>query len=357
MTEEHLDRLVREADPARLDVIGHLSGVKQTLLEEIMSDSTLDRFVEPPQRQPRAGRRVRRFASVAAAVAVLASVLSGSVLLREPEEVGEADPAPTAGAPVVYSPVAMRAAEKNPRLLINRPGWKAATVYGFTQEQGTIVFRRGDRELEMNWYPAGNYADRYADRLNVSPPKAVQVDGWPGHLFEYSAGDFAVMLRPRDGVFVEMRTGGDWSRKEFDRVLANVVRTDARTWLGALPAEIVTPERVRARAAEVLADVPLPPAFDVAALADVGVNDPYQFGVAVTSRVGCAWIAQWQRAKASGDDAAVRRAGDALRSSHGWRVLHQMNDRGDWPEVFWENADRVVAGAVPAGYREALGCA
>ncbi|MET8121518.1 hypothetical protein [Micromonospora sp. NPDC005189] len=357
MTEEQLDRLVREADPARLDVMGNLGGVKQTLLEEIMAESTLRRFVERPQQRSWAGRQARRFAGAATAAAVLASVLSVSVLVREPEEFGEAAaPAVSASAPVVYSPVAMRAAEKNPRLLINQPGWKATTVYGFAQESGTIAFRRGERELEMNWYPADTYAVRYADRLSISRPETVEVDGWPGDLFRYSARDFAVILRPRDGVFVEMRTGDNWSRKEFDRVLAAVVRVDARTWLGALPPEIVVPDRVQARAAEVLADVPLPPGFDVAALGDVGINDSYQFGAAVTSRVGCAWIAEWQRARASGDDAAVRRAADAMRSSHGWRVLHQMNEPGDWPEVFWEYADKIAAGTVPAGYRQGLGC-
>ncbi|MFF5056280.1 hypothetical protein ACFY1S_24170 [Micromonospora sp. NPDC000663] len=353
MTEEHLDRLVRDADPARLDVIEGLGGVRQTLLEEIMSESTLQRFVEPPQRKR---RPVRRFAGLATAAAVLAGVLSASVLLRDPEGGGEAAPAATTGAPVVYSPVAMRAAENNPRLLINEPGWKATTVYGFAQDSGTIAFRRGDRELEMNWYPADGYADRYADRLGISRPETVQVDGWPGDLFRYSARDFAVILRPRDGVFVEMRSGDNWSRKEFDRVLANVVRVDARTWLGALPPEIVVPDRVQARAAEVLADVPVPPGFDVAELADVGVNDSYQFGAAVTSRVGCGWIAEWERARGSGDEAAVRRAADALRSSHGWRVLHEMNESGDWPEVFWEYADEVAAGSVPDGYRQGLGC-
>ncbi|MEV7328193.1 hypothetical protein [Micromonospora sp. NPDC093244] len=356
MTEEQLDRLVRDVDPARLDVVEGLGGAKQALLEEIMSESTLHRFAESKPPRPGARRGVRRFAGVATAAAVLAGVFSVSTLVRGPEEVGEAAPELSVGAPVVYSPVAMRAAEKNPRLLINQPGWKATTVYGFAEESGTIAFRRGERELEMTWYPADVYAVRYDNQLGVSRPEPVKVDGWQGDLFRYSARDFAVLLVPRDGVVVEMRTGDNWSRREFDRVLAAVVRVDVRTWLGALPPEIVVPDRVQARAAEVLADVPLPPGFDVAGLGDVGVNDPYQFGAAVTSRVGCAWIVEWQRARAGGDDAAVRRAVDALRSSHRWRVLHQMNEDGDWPEVFWEYADEVAAGTVPSGYRQGLGC-
>ena len=98
----------------------------------------------------------------------------------------------------------------------------------------------------MNWYPADQYDNYYTDRLEVSTPEPVKVDGWPGDLFRYSADDFAVMLRPRDGVFVELRAQGDWTRDAFDRVLADVVRVDVRTWLAALPAKIVTPERVDA---------------------------------------------------------------------------------------------------------------
>ncbi len=105
-----------------------------------------------------------------------------------------------------------------------------------------------------------------------------------------------------------------------------------------------------------LADVPLPPGFDTVALNDIGTNDPYQFGARVTSRVGCGWIAERLRAKNAGDTAALQRAADALRGSHEWKVLHQMDEQGDWPEVFWETADQVAAGNPPAGYRLALGC-
>ncbi|WP_444951814.1 hypothetical protein [Micromonospora ureilytica] len=348
--EEQFDRLVRDADPGRLGVLGELGGVKQDLLEEILSESKLDRVVEVPRRR----LRVRGFAGVVAAAAVLVSVVPVSIVVRGQSEDRRVSPIATVDPGVVFSAVAVAAAERNPRLLIDRSGWKVADLSGFTEEQGMIRFRRGGRELEMNWYPASGYAGRYADRLQVNRPKSVRVDGWPGDLFEYSGSDFAVLTRPREDVFVEMRTSGNWSRKEFARVLADIVRVDARTWLAALPAEMVMP--VGERAAKVLADVPLPPGFDVAALEDIGVSDSYQFGVGVTSRVGCGWIAEWQRARASGDEAGVRRAADALRGSHGWRVLRDLDRAGDWAEVFWAYADEVAAGSVRAGYVQALGC-
>ncbi|SBT37400.1 hypothetical protein [Micromonospora auratinigra] len=362
MTEEHLDRLVRDADPYRPDVIGCLDGAKQSLLEEIMSQPTLERVAEPSPSAPRARRgRVRRLAGVLTAAAVLTGVFAVSTVLRQQPDEHRAAPPGTAavagdGTAVVYSPVALKAAEQNPRLLIDQPGWQVISVWGFTEQQGKIVFRNGGRELAMDWYPGNQYGGYHADRLDVSAPQAVKVDGWPADLFRYGADEFAVMLRPRDGSFVELRSSRGWSRKDFDALLGHVVRVDVRTWLAALPPEIVTPERVQARAAKVLDGVPLPPRFDAAALNDLGTNDAYQFGAQVISRVGCGWIAEWLRADKAGDTAARQRAADALRGSRQWRVLHDMQAQGDYPKAFWQLADEVAAGKPPAGYAEALGC-
>ncbi|MEV0155115.1 hypothetical protein AB0H57_15415 [Micromonospora sp. NPDC050686] len=358
MTDEQLDRMVRDADPYPPDAVRHLDGAAQHLLEEIMSTPTLAPVTEPPERPRRARRSVLSgLAAAGVAAVLLTGFLAVSALRPEPPAGRQASPVTTSDGPRTagYSAMVLKAAEQNPRLLIDQPGWKATTVYGFAEKQGTIGFTNGDRHVEMNWYPADSYHGYQQDRLGVSRPEAVKVDGQPGDLFRYSGNDFAVMLRPRDGSFVELRANG-MRRAEFDRMLAAVVRVDARTWLAALPAEIVTPERIEERAATVLADVPLPPGFDTAALTELGVNDAYQFGAQVTARVGCGWIAEWLRAKKAGDDAALKRATDALRSSHHWKVLHQMNEAGDYPEVFWETADEVADGDVPPGYKGALGC-
>jgi hypothetical protein len=361
MTDDHLDRMIRDADPYRPDVVGHLDGAAQSLLEDILIVPTRDRVGEPPGQHLRARRgMISGLAGAGVAAAVLAGAVAVSITKPDPQGGRPGSPvAPSsfeASRTTSYSAMVLKAAEENPRLLIDQPGWNATTVYGFAAKEGTIAFSNGGRQMEMNWYPAGQYDGYYKDRLEVSEPEPVKVDGWPGDLFRYSASDFAVMLRPRDGSFVELRTGGRWTRSQFDQVLGDVVRVDARTWLAALPAEIVTPGRVDEQAARVLADVPLPPGFDIATLDDLGTNDPYQFGAEVTSRVGCGWIAEWLRAEKAGDDAALHRAGDALRSSHNWKVLHQMNGEGDWTEVFWEIADKVAAGNPPAGYAQSLRC-
>ncbi len=362
MTDEHLDRLIRDADPFRPDVIGHLDGVSRRLLEDIVSVPTLHRVAEPPGKRPQ-GRRglLTGIASAGVAAAILAGFLVVSTLDADKAPPRQATPttSPSSTVPAgKYSLVALQAAEKNPRLLINQPGWKATTVYGFVSDAGTVAFTKGSRDLEINWYPESQYDDYYQDRLHVSKPERVKVDERPGELFRYSESDFAVMLRPHDGFFVELRTGvgGDWTRGEFDRVLATVIHADVNTWLAALPAEIVTPERVKDRATTILADVPLPPGFSTSALQDVGTNDSYQFGAEVVSRVTCGWIAEWRRAKKSGDSGALTRANDAFRSSHHWKILKDMNSKGDYPEVIWETADKIVVEGPRGDYKEALGC-
>lgn len=215
MTDPHLDRVVRDADPYRPDAIGRVGAARQTLLEEIMSEPGHDHA--PRWRVWSRSVKVRRVAGALAAAAAVAGVLTLPAILRDqPDDRGSA----AAGAPLVFPPGALQAAEDNPRLLIDEPGWKAIHVYGFAQEAGTIAFDNGVRQLEMNWYPADQYDSYYKDRLDVSAPEPAEVDGRPGNVFTYSAGDFAVMLRPRDGAFVEIRTGGGgWTRAEFDRVL------------------------------------------------------------------------------------------------------------------------------------------
>lgn len=358
MTDEQLDRLIRDADPYRPDVVGRLDGAEQTLLEEIMSEPVLvpDRAAAPPH--PRRALARRLVGAVAAAAVLIGIIAFAAVQRREADSNPTAGPTAesTTGASIRFSAVALKVAEENPRLLIAEPGWKATTVYGFAEKNGTIAFSNGGRSLEMNWYPAKEYDGYYTDRLNVSKPEPATVDGLPGSLFRYSASDFAIMLRPRDGVFVELRTSGNWTRADFDRVVVDIKRVDVQTWLAALPPEIVKPGAVQDAAAKVLADVPVPPGFDRAALNGLGVNDPYQFGALVTARVGCGWIAEWQRAKKAGDAAATQRAVAALQGSHNWRVLKEMVDQGDWSEVFWEYADKVAAGELPAGYAQGLGC-
>ncbi|WP_250006746.1 hypothetical protein [Actinoplanes sp. M2I2] len=343
MTDEQLDRAVRDADPYRPEHARSLHGADQILLEEIMSVPTI------------AGRRpARRWAAAVAAAAAVTGVLAVTPLIgRDHRAPVAVRPNPPAGRPVAAAAVA----DRSPRLLIGEAGWKADAAYGFAEHAGTMRFAKGPLKLEINWYSGEHYDSYYQDRLHVSEPTPATIDGWPGSLFRYSATRFAVMLRPRDGAFVELGTASEgWTRAEFDRVAALIHRVDVATWLAAMPPEVVTPARVQQAAAEVLADIPLPPGFSAASLDDLGTNDRYQFGAQVTGRVGCAWIAEWVRADQAGDQAAVEKAATALRGSHRWKVLEDMADDGGWSEVFWEVADKTVRSGPPDGYEDAIGC-
>jgi hypothetical protein len=355
MTDDRLDRKVRDADPYRPELID-LRGAEHDLLEEIMSETTA---------APRRLRPARRLAvSLATAAAVVGAVAVGAVLHDQPGQptgpaAGGATSAPgtaTSGPASRWTLAAVEAAKANPRLLIDQPGWRAKTVYGFAEKTGTISFHKGDLGIEMNWYPADQYAGFFEDRGKVSKPQPGKAGDWPGDILVYSPQRFAIMLKPRDGAFVEISTVSDFTRAQFDQLLPLIKQVDVDTWLAALPPEIVTPDKAGDVATELLADIPLPPNFDKSTLEKLGTNDQYQFGAGVTSKVGCAWITEWKRADKAGDTAARAKAAAALRGSHDWKVLKSMADEGGWSDVFWEIADQVAAGKVPDGYESGIGC-
>jgi hypothetical protein len=76
----------------------------------------------------------------------------------------------------------------------------------------------------------------------------------------------------------------------------------------------------------------------------------------VIGRVGCGRLDEWSRAQKAGDVAAVARAAEALRSSRNWPALKGMQAEGDFPEAFWDLADRVATGKSPGEYRQGLNC-
>ncbi|WP_229076306.1 hypothetical protein [Actinoplanes sp. DH11] len=361
MTDEQLDRLVRDADPVPRALAARLGGAEQTLLEEIMSTPRLDTAGSD---RPRRGRW-QGVAGAAAAAAVVAGIFAASTLLLRHDPAGtmtEPAAAPSAAAPSEAATIAPEVEGDYPRLLIDEPGWTATYVHGFTGENGDVSFRKGGREIGMTWYQDELYQSYYDDRLDVSKPETTTVAGTPASIVTYSDNDFAAMLRPHDGVFVELRTsaakpGADtWTRASFDRFLTRVVRADQQSFLAAMPSKIVTPAEVQDEARKLLAGVPLPPGFAVSSLPEAGAHDPYQFGALVSGRVACGWISEWVRADKAGDDSARRAATEALRGSRDWKMLKDMAGEGAYPQALFEITAKVVAGKVPAGYEAGLGC-
>lgn len=252
---------------------------------------------------------------------------------------------------------AIKVAENNPRLLIGEPGWKAATVYGFEKDSGTIAFRKGDRELEMNWYPADSYDGYYEDRLDVGKPAPVTLGDQSGLLFRYSATDVEALLATDGPTFVMIRTNAGFvDEADARRVLGTVERVSVETWLAAMPPEVVVPGKAAEIADEILSDIPTPPGFDRAALVDGGVNSRYHFGAKIVDEVVCGWLTDWQLAASSGDRAEAQRAVEALRTARTWKILTEMEADGDYSEALWEIvADKVTVSDDPATYLESFG--
>ncbi len=351
MTDEHMDRLVRSVDPVDARTASELHGADTALLEEIMSQS-------PVKQRP-----IRRRTYVAAAflaAAVLAVAVTVPSLLSEPD-----DRSPSAGQKagtdgsqtdqITYSAAIIKAAMKNPRLLIDEPGWKPTHVYGFADAKGGIEYAKGDQSMEVNWYEADAYRSYYDDRLDVSKAVPITVAGQEGSLFRYSATDFAVMLKPDGNAFAELRTGRGWQdRQDVLDALAKVKKVDVDTWLAVMPPEIVTPDKISAVADEMLAGMSLPPGFDKAALSKLGTNDRYQFGAGVARAYVCGWFEEWERA--GSNDAAVQRSVEALRSTRHWKLLDEMAKSGEFSDGVWALADKVKASDNPVRYQENFQC-
>lgn len=353
MTDHDIDRLVQGADPHAPANGRDLHSAANELLDEILDSGS---SIAAPTRWRRRPAALALAAAAALVVAVSVPALRG-----------DSDPRPIAGGQtvqvgdgsdtIVYTAAAIEVAKNNSRLLIDEPGWKATTVYGFAKDSGTINFQKGDREVEMNWYPADAYDTYYEDRDEVSDREPITIDGQQGSRVSYSDTDIAAMVEPEGKTFVEIRTNGGF--KDTADVLATfakVKHVDIDTWLAALPPEIVTPGKIDEVADEILADIPLPPGFDREKLAALGVNDRYQFGAETVSMVVCDWLQEWQRADRAGDTGAQTRAVAALAGARGWRILDEMQETGDYSPGVWDLADRVEVGGDPRRFQESLGC-
>lgn len=353
MTDEQIDRSVRAADPYAQVADADFGRAERALLEEILTAA--------PGSEHDLGRRRawrRPVAGALVAAAALAVAISVPALRDEPAPGGNGHTVQVGGGSgqVVYAAAAIEVAEDNPRLLIDEPGWKATTVYDFAKDSGTIVFKKGRLDIEMNWYPADRYQDYYDDRTEVSKRDAITIDGQPGSRVSYGPTEIAAMLEPEGPTFVEIRAARFEDADDILATFAKIKHVDVDTWLAALPAEIVTPGKVAEVADEILADIPLAPGFDKGALTELGVNDRYQFGAEAVSLVVCSWLDEWLRAVQAVDAAAEQRVVRALGSARSWSVLDEMQKTGEYSPGVWELADKVNVADDPRKYQENFQC-
>ncbi|KAA1420411.1 hypothetical protein FE697_015710 [Mumia zhuanghuii] len=372
MTDDNLTRMLRAADPGAPGLVGDLHGAERYLLEEIVSTPPQD---PPPVPVPTPARRpVRRRLSLtlgAAAFAVLVAALVVPSWRDTPPDGSGADDtardrapsAETSGpttieAPIRYASAVVDAARRNPRLLIGEPGWRATNVYGFAEDEGTVVFKKGKRQLEFNWYAADQYDGYLVDRRDVSAPRPFSIDGQDGSEFQYSSHDIAVMLRPSGNTFAEIRTGiGGWrDRAEIVAVLRTIRAASVEDWLAAMPPEIVTPEKTTQVVDELLTGVPLPPGLAREDLDVPGTNDRYQTSVHILDAVVCGWLGALERAESDDDATARRTATRAIVGARDWPLLKPMDAEGAYADIVRQVADEIDAGGSAVTSREHFGC-
>jgi len=274
---------------------------------------------------PTTRRSLHRPVLLAAAAAVVAAAVVGGMVAAASgggtRSAGPSTPI-SAGPHMAFAANVRAVAEANQRLLVNDPNWKITHVDEFTVAEGEVRFENGSKSLDVNWRKAGSTAAYYDDRAHDNAKQPITLLGQQGTMFTYTGDDFTTILPPK------ARTSGD---PRLRRLGAGVPRPDRQaalvdvdTWLAAMPASVVKPADARTTVDAMLAGLPLPPGLDKQRLYS------RRRGTATRSapRSAVRWPADGSTV---GGRQALRRrpeaeaTTDALATSHGWKVLNDMN--------------------------------
>jgi hypothetical protein len=347
MNDRDLDQLIARANPFGDDTVRQLptADAESDLMEGILSTPTTRRSLP------------RRPVLLAAAAAVVAAAVAGGAVAAttggKTHHAGPVQSNPSAPH-MAFAANVREVAEANQRLLIDEPGWKITHVDQFTVAEGEVHFENGSKHLDVNWRATGDYQGYYDDRAHDNAQQPITLLGQQGTLFTYpDANDFTTILPPKGQNFLELRGEGA-SEQAYRDLLAKLHPVDVDTWLAAMPASVVKPADTRATVDAMLAGVPLPSGLDKQRLYQQPAQDRYALGATVSGAVACGWLDQWVAAKQSADASKLKEAADALATSHSWKVLHDMQADGAYPQVLWKYADQVAKGQDPTGYQEAL---
>ena len=348
-----------------------LGAGRAELLEEIMSTEAPDR----PAPAPAQTRSHRGFLVPLAAAAVVGAIAVSSLWWRGVGDEGIKSAAKTDVAAQEQKqaqdptqPQAQPQAQPHQpgyRAVLDASGWTVSSTTDDGEGYGEVIYANGDASLQITWYPAKTYATYLEDRRYIVDPPAdgapIEVLGRSGQLWSYSTTDHAVMREVEEGHWMEFR-GMGLDEATYRQLLGQLRMVGLEDYELALPDRYVTKAERREAAVEMLAGITevsgagLPggqtPTLESAE------QDPYHLGADVTAEYTCAWLGEFAAARAAGDDARATEAARVLGTAREWPVLQQMNPEGDWPEVLWDYADRVVAGrSVPEEeYAMGLGC-
>jgi hypothetical protein len=356
-----IDALLQDAAPITDDEMRVLSldGAEAELRAAIVAQRAPRYHTRRPERA--APRRVRTWSAIGLASAAGLGVV---VALTGVANLGTS-------ADRAWAATALRVANAVPRIAIGADGWKVQRADEFTVGWGEMTFGDGTRTLDLSWqaHPADSPFDKLSGEMDRLPE--VDVLGSRATVFRDRAEpDFFTALWRQDGYLLQVRTGtasgARLTQAEFTRVLGSLRIVSVDDWLSAMPASVVLPDDHAAAVKEMLADIPVPKGFDVAALtSESRLRDRYQLGARVSGAVACAWIGQWVQARKAGDQQAATAAVTAMASSRHWAILREMEADGDYPKVLSEYADAIAGDGtimggkketVAASYKDGLGC-
>jgi hypothetical protein len=332
--------LLREARPATAPPSLELvEGARADLIKAVRRSASSSRA------------RRRAVVGIPAIAATLAAVALGTTML-------------TRGGDAAWAAALVKVAESVPRLLPDEQGWQVTRADQFNIDFGEVTFTRGQVELELRWQPASAYHATLAKRAQEArSTSSVLIAGTNARVFRDRNTNLFSAVWKRSGYALEIR-GTASDIEAFKSTLGSFHEVDIDAWLSAMPANVVKPASHSDVVNQMLADVPLPPRFDVDKLRTGDtIRDRYQLGAQVTGAIGCAWIRQWVSAQRAGDDARARQAIHAMATSRHWAILQEMKAEGDYPHVFWQYAAAMTThqpvlgkATVAQSYTSALGC-
>jgi hypothetical protein len=341
LTDDDLDTLVARAAPVSDDELADVS---------LRAADFLAR--RRRRRLPR-----RRIAAGLAAAAALAAFVVLAVSAREGDRQGTA-----------WAAQLVKLAKDSPLLLLDRPGWKVTRADEYDSSptkvlEGEMTFTDpAGRNADLHWR-GGDLATWQKDRAHGAPlVRQFTVMGHRAQIVRYAGSDdYAALWADDDGRVLEFRTVAP-SLAAYERLLDGLRRVDVDAWLSAMPPSVIkTADRAHV-VQEMLGDIDVPPGFDAKALEDGSLKDRYQLGAEVTGAVACAWIVRWDAARKRGDDAIAAAAVVAMQRSHRWKILHEMQAGGAYPDVLWQFADAMRGDGTWYGrpllgdVRQGLGC-
>lgn len=226
--------------------------------------------------------------------------------------------------------------------------------YEFDGGTGDILIRSA-RPFDVH----SELIDRLSEAIAI---ESVAVAGVPGVAIDDES--YRRVIWQAGGFMFELRS--DVAFDELIELAGSVRPAGAGEWERVVPADWIGGSEKDGEIAAILADVPLPPRFDVSMAASAtGGGERYQVIAEATGAVTCAWIDLWVVGREAGDEVAVGQAKSALSTARDWDALVEIADEGGWSSVLWQYADAVNAdGTVVGGivltveesYQDALGC-